>query len=71
MPIYEFVCETCGRPFEDLVRSYAAIADVRCPACGSASLRRKVSTFASRVSGAGGSTTSRTRTEASCPSGGT
>lgn len=53
MPIYEFVCEICGRPFEDLVRSYSAIAEVRCPDCGSTSLRRKMSTFASRVSGGG------------------
>jgi putative FmdB family regulatory protein len=56
MPIYEFVCDNCGRPFEDLVRSYSAIAEVRCPECGSASLRRKMSIFASRVSGNSGQT---------------
>jgi putative FmdB family regulatory protein len=69
MPIYEFVCEDCGRPFEDLIRSFAAIAEVRCPACGSAALRRKVSTFASRVSGDGGSSTS--SSSAACTGGGT
>lgn len=53
MPIYEFVCESCGEPFEELVRSYAAQAEVRCPRCGSATLRRKVSTFAARTSGGG------------------
>jgi len=55
MPIYEFVCETCGRPFEELVSRHSAIPEVRCPNCGSASLRRKVSTFASRVAGSGNS----------------
>lgn len=69
MPIYEFVCESCGRPFEDLVRSYNAIAEVRCPACGSAALRRKVSTFASHVSGDGGSSTS--PSSGACTGGGT
>jgi putative FmdB family regulatory protein len=69
MPTYEFVCEHCHRPFEDLVRSYAAIAEVRCPSCGSASLRRKVSTFAARVSGDGGS--SAALSGAACSGGGT
>ncbi len=56
MPIYEFVCGACGHPFEELVRSYSAIAEVHCPECGSMSLRRKMSTFASRVSGTGAQT---------------
>jgi putative FmdB family regulatory protein len=68
VPIYEFVCETCGALFEDLVRSYAAISEVRCPTCGSAALRRKVSTFASRVAGAGSTSSS---AGASCNVGGT
>ncbi|HEY6102062.1 MAG TPA: zinc ribbon domain-containing protein [bacterium] len=69
MPVYEFVCEACGRPFEDLVRSYSAIPEVRCPHCGSASLRRKVSTFASRVSGSANMSTA--GPGASCSVGGT
>jgi putative FmdB family regulatory protein len=69
MPVYEFVCERCGRPFEDLVRSYAAITEIRCPACGSASLRRTVSRFASRVSGDGGARLS--SSGPSCDAGGT
>jgi len=67
MPIYEFVCDTCGAPFEDLVRSYTAISEVRCPECGSLSLRRKMSTFASRVSGTDG----QTPTAQACAAGGT
>lgn len=67
MPIYEFVCDTCGRPFEELVRSYPAIAEVRCPECGGASLRRTMSTFASRISRGGG----RTAAASDCAGGGT
>lgn len=62
MPIYEFVCTTCGRSFEDLVR-FEAVGDVRCPGCGSAAIIRKISRFASRT--AGGSS------GAACESGGT
>jgi putative FmdB family regulatory protein len=69
MPIYEFVCERCGRPFEDLVRTYAAIAEVRCPSCGSATLRRKMSTFAPRISG--GRAASASGGDAACSAGGT
>lgn len=51
MPLYEFQCSECDRPFEELVRSVAAVAEVKCPVCGSDHVRRKVSTFASKVSG--------------------
>jgi putative FmdB family regulatory protein len=54
MPLYEFQCTECDRNFEELVRAAMAIADVRCPECGSDHIRRKVSTFASKVSGGGG-----------------
>jgi putative FmdB family regulatory protein len=57
MPLYEFQCAECDRPFEELVRTSAAIAEVKCPECGSEHVRRKVSLFASKASG-GASTTS-------------
>lgn len=37
MPIYEFECEECGTPFEELVATGAAVP---CPACGSERTRR-------------------------------
>lgn len=67
MPIYEFVCESCGAPFEELTRSHTAIAEVRCPHCGSDRLRRKISTFSSRVAG----NTHSSSTATSCSVGGT
>jgi putative FmdB family regulatory protein len=51
MPLYEFRCTECNRSFEELVRTSTAIAEVRCPECGGDDVHRKVSTFASKVSG--------------------
>jgi putative FmdB family regulatory protein len=51
MPLYEFQCAECDREFEELVRASTAAAEVRCPECGGESVRRKVSLFASKVSG--------------------
>ena len=45
MPIYEFVCESCGHRFEELVGSHVGrqAADVACPECASAKVERQVS----------------------------
>jgi putative FmdB family regulatory protein len=51
MPLFEFVCGDCNRPFEELVRSANAVIDVTCPSCGSSHVNKKISTFASRLSG--------------------
>lgn len=51
MPLFEFVCADCSRPFEELVRSASAISEVTCPSCGSSLVSKKISTFASRGSG--------------------
>lgn len=69
MPIFEFECQECGKPFEELVRSSSAISEVYCPKCGSPEIRKKVSTFASRISG--GSSFSLGSSAASCGSGST
>ncbi len=47
MPLYEFDCAACGKPFEKLVHSPAAIAEVICPTCGSHEVKKKISLFAS------------------------
>jgi putative FmdB family regulatory protein len=41
MPIYEFECEECGTRFEELLTDESA--DVACPSCGSARIRRLMS----------------------------
>jgi putative FmdB family regulatory protein len=44
VPIYEFVCESCGHRFEELVGSHVGlrVADVRCPECDSDEVERQV-----------------------------
>jgi putative FmdB family regulatory protein len=54
MPIFEFECQECGTPFEELVRSTYAIDEVVCPSCRSDQVRKQISTFASKVAGSTG-----------------
>ena len=51
MPIFEFICNECGHPFEELVRSATAIDEVVCPRCEARQVTKRISTFASKVSG--------------------
>ena len=53
MPIFEFVCQECGSPFEELLRSAAVIDEVKCPSCGSGQVAKQISTFASQMAGSG------------------
>lgn len=43
MPIYEYICENCRKPFS-LFLSYSDYdnAVISCPDCGSANIRRKI-----------------------------
>jgi putative FmdB family regulatory protein len=45
VPIYEFQCEECGSPFEDLVSSAIAAPQVECPECGSRLVKKRISLF--------------------------
>lgn len=51
MPIFEFVCNNCKEPFEELVFNASAVGGVVCPSCGSKEVAKQISTFASRVAG--------------------
>ncbi len=44
MPIYEFECGACGKRFEELVGEHVgrSVEDVRCPACGSTGIERRI-----------------------------
>jgi putative FmdB family regulatory protein len=44
MPIYEFVCNDCGKPFESLVLGFTT-ENVKCPECNSGMVKKKVSSF--------------------------
>jgi putative FmdB family regulatory protein len=45
MPIYEYRCNTCRRPFSIFVRSLSAEASATCPRCGGSDVRRLISRF--------------------------
>lgn len=46
MPIYEYRCDDCNRPFETFVRS-AHDEENACPTCNSNNIRREMSVFSS------------------------
>jgi len=69
MPIFEFVCEQCDKSFEELVRSFTSVEGVVCPQCGSVQVKKKISTFASKISG--GSSFSLGSSSSSCSTGST
>ncbi len=45
MPIYEYICRSCKHEFEELRRSMGNSDDVRCPACRSRAVERRLSVF--------------------------
>jgi len=44
MPTFEFLCEKCGREFEELVLRRDEV--IQCPSCGSDQARKLMSAFA-------------------------
>ena len=50
MPIFEYLCEDCGKKFEKLVLKPATDVVV-CPSCGKDRLTQQISTFLSPVEG--------------------
>ena len=49
MPIYEYTCAGCGREFEKYLAS--ATADVACPQCSSAKVKRRLSIVGVKTGG--------------------
>jgi putative FmdB family regulatory protein len=50
MPIYEYICRDCGRPFEKMVRLSEMDKKPVCPTCGGADTQKQLSVFATRGS---------------------
>ncbi len=48
MPIFEYKCDSCGRKFEVLEKSSAAVKKV-CPECGSEKVSKQLSVFSPMV----------------------
>lgn len=68
MPIFEYVCADCGQPFEVLVLISSKAPEVVCPTCQSQNVSKKISSFASRLSG-GSSISFGSSSSASCSTG--
>ena len=68
MPIFEFVCNDCEQPFEDLIFG-SDVEGVICPSCGSEQVRKKMSTFASKIGSDGASLSLGASSAASCSTG--
>ncbi len=71
MPLYEFTCTECHQEFEELVFSSSAVSRVVCPHCGSSQITKKISTFASRISGSGSTQVLSSGASAACSTGST
>jgi len=52
MPIYEYICDDCKRPFEKLVMNSKEI--VACPTCGSGKHTLQFSVVSAHVKGGDG-----------------
>lgn len=49
MPLYEYICRSCGHAFEVLQRMGDGGEGLRCPACREVGADRQLSTFAGRA----------------------
>ncbi|MCD6309216.1 MAG: zinc ribbon domain-containing protein [Candidatus Eremiobacteraeota bacterium] len=49
MPIYEYVCNKCGKQFEKVVMPEKGDSNIVCPGCNSSDVKRKFSMFASKM----------------------
>jgi len=54
MPLYEYVCSSCGQRFEKMMRFSEVDHLPECPQCHSAETRKQISMFASASAGGGG-----------------
>jgi putative FmdB family regulatory protein len=52
MPIFEYVCQSCGTKFEKLVFSSRQKKGLRCPQCGAEDVNKAFSLFGSTTSSA-------------------
>ncbi|MDQ1474481.1 MAG: hypothetical protein QOJ99_5961 [Bryobacterales bacterium] len=68
MPIYEYLCESCGDKFEKLVRRTEEVLDAGCPSCGQKHLKQEYSTFAAR-GGSKDQSSSPAEMRGGCPAG--
>jgi len=54
MPIYEYLCPSCGKINEVLQKNADAAAPAKCPSCGKPGLKKKISRPSVHISSGGG-----------------
>ncbi|PKN86796.1 MAG: hypothetical protein CVU46_06580 [Chloroflexi bacterium HGW-Chloroflexi-8] len=47
MPLYEYICNDCGQPFEKMMRFSETNQIPICPTCSGSNTKKKLSLFAS------------------------
>jgi putative FmdB family regulatory protein len=67
MPLYEYLCNDCGRLFEALI---TAAREPECPACHSRQLAQQLSSFSVRAASSSRPATACGAPAGSCASGG-
>ena len=45
MPIFEYVCASCGERFEKLILSGRRKRQLNCPSCGGSQIKKAISMF--------------------------
>ena len=70
MPMFNFVCQDCGTPFEEWVPVTSMIKNVACPECHGQDVEKQLSRVAGVKGGIGTSFGSIASTAASCNTGG-
>ena len=63
MPIYEYICEHCGRRSSFFVRNIAAHRVPDCPHCGKSGMHRAISLFMAKATRKSASSATRSLTE--------
>ena len=43
MPSYDYVCLDCAKRFEVFKKTYKEFNEIKCPACGSGQIHKKIS----------------------------
>ena len=51
MPLYEYICKSCGQRVEILQRMGEGSEGLACPGCGEEQLEKQLSTFSSGSNG--------------------
>ncbi|PKO04114.1 MAG: hypothetical protein CVU41_18605 [Chloroflexi bacterium HGW-Chloroflexi-3] len=58
MPLYEYVCNDCGQPFEKMMRFSELNQSPSCPTCAGINTSKQISLFASSGSSSSSSSSS-------------